>query len=400
MTCRNTILSAFVLAMGLGVAQSQGNVVSSASAASMTFNDGHIIPFTYDADGRKLKAENLLSGMLFLDWDVKNVSPAAIGEVIERPSLIVKPVTQTTVQYCANHVYRNGALERVDNGYGYWADSTYHYNIADYQGNIRAVVAADGTLEEVNNYYPYGALMAAGGVQPYKYGGKEVERENGLDWYDSRARWYDSLTGRTPTLDSKADHYTSLSPYLWCAGNPMKYEDRDGRYLKGSDGRAVTFDTKKGWSSNVTSGIAKIGGAMMKTKIGRDILNKMIQAKYPITLAVSYNGDNNSIGEISVGETYTDYIKDSNGNAQDFKEVVIIIYEQRIKNNMLEDEMYKDTGLSTSDIISTVSVHEGTHGTFKEANSSFVSEIEAEQCARCNEQKAIDELRKKRDDHK
>ena len=232
MTSRNTILSAFAFAMGLGVAQAQGNVVSSATAASMTFNDGHIIQYTYDADGRKLKAEYLLSGMHFLDWDVKNVSPAALGEVIERPSLIVKPVTQATVQYCANHVYRNGALERVDNGYGYWADSTYHYNIADYQGNIRAVVAADGILEEVNNYYPYGALMAAGGVQPYKYGGKEVERENGLDWYDSRARWYDFLTGRTPTLDPKADHYTNHSPYLWCAGNPMKYEDRDGQKVE------------------------------------------------------------------------------------------------------------------------------------------------------------------------
>ena len=199
--------------------------------SKVTFNDGHIIQYTYDADGCKLKAEYLLSGIHFLDWDVKKVSPAALGEVIERPSLIVKPVTQATVQYCANHVYRNGTLERVDNGYGYWADSTYHYNITDYQGNIRAVLAADGTLEEVNNYYPYGALMAAGGVQPHKYGGKELERENGLDWYDSRARWYDSLIGRTPTLDPKADHYTSLSPYLWCAGNPMKYQDPTGEKL-------------------------------------------------------------------------------------------------------------------------------------------------------------------------
>ena len=64
-----------------------------ATTASMTFNDGHILQYTYDADGRKLKAEYLLSGMHFLDWDVKKVSPAALDEVIERPSLIVKPAT-------------------------------------------------------------------------------------------------------------------------------------------------------------------------------------------------------------------------------------------------------------------------------------------------------------------
>ena len=44
---------------------------------------------------------------------------------------------------------------------------------------------------EVNSYYPYGGLMAATtteGTQPYKYSTKELDRENGLDWYDFHAR--------------------------------------------------------------------------------------------------------------------------------------------------------------------------------------------------------------------
>ena len=149
---------------------------------------------------------------------------------------------------CAGHVYRNGHLERVDNAYGYRAaDSTCHYHIADYQGNIRAVVASDGTLEEADNYYPYGGLLGAAtaGVQPLKYGAKELDRENGLDLYDSRARWYDPLLGRTTTQDPLAEKYPHLSPYLWCAGNPIKLIDKDGKNygdtLATQDAAAIDF---------------------------------------------------------------------------------------------------------------------------------------------------------------
>ena len=56
-------------------------------------------------------------------------------------------------------------------------------------------------LMKTSSYYPYGGLMGSGsmGVQPYKYGGKELDRENGLDLYDSHARMYDPIIGRTTT---------------------------------------------------------------------------------------------------------------------------------------------------------------------------------------------------------
>ena len=76
-----------------------------------------------------------------------------------------------TRDWCCSHVYRNGALERIENDYGFWADSCYHYRIADYQGNVRAVIGAGGALEEVNGYYPYGGLLGAPatGVQARGY---------------------------------------------------------------------------------------------------------------------------------------------------------------------------------------------------------------------------------------
>ena len=84
----------------------------------------------------------------------------------------------------------------------YIASDTLHYYIKDYQGNTRSVVRHDGAVVESNDYYPYGTpFTTANSVQPYKYGAKELDRYHGLDLYDSEARWYDSLLGRTTTME-------------------------------------------------------------------------------------------------------------------------------------------------------------------------------------------------------
>ena len=77
---------------------------------------------------------------------------------------------------------------------GYMQNGERYFYIKDYQGNVRVVLNQANQLVEVNSYYPYGGLMAATtteGTQPYKYGAKELDRENGLDLYDSKARMYD-----------------------------------------------------------------------------------------------------------------------------------------------------------------------------------------------------------------
>ena len=125
--------------------------------------------------------------------------------------------------------------------------SNRYYHVKDYRGDVRAVIGGDGTLKEVNNYYPYGALMGGGcqAVQPYKYGGKELDRQNGLDWYDSMARWYDALSGRTPTMDPLSEKYYSISPYAWCGGNPIRNIDPDGNIIRAYINETA-YDFKKG----------------------------------------------------------------------------------------------------------------------------------------------------------
>ncbi len=158
-----------------------------------------------------------------------------IGGIIPIDSTFIPAETTLMVRdYCGNHVYRDSVLERINNDYGYWADGIWYYYIKDYQGNVRAVINHAGTLKEVNNYYPYGALMGGGtvgnnaSVQPYKYCTKELDRENGMDWYDFEARLHDPLLGRFTTMDKKSEDYASYSPYLYCLANPIRLIDIDG----------------------------------------------------------------------------------------------------------------------------------------------------------------------------
>ena len=100
---------------------------------------------------------------------------------------------------------------------------------------------------QIKKIYSYGSLMgeASPGVQPFKYGAKELDRQNGINLYDSQARFYDPIICRTTTQDPLAEKYYTTSPYIWCAGNPMKYVDRDGKEygdtLASQDAAALDF---------------------------------------------------------------------------------------------------------------------------------------------------------------
>ena len=122
----------------------------------------------------------------------------------------------------------------TDNGYYTFSntgDSTYHFYLKDHQGNNRVVVSQSGSVEQINHYYPYGALFAEstnGDVQRFKYNGKELDRKFGLNWYDHGARHNDAAIGRWHSMDKNAEKYYGISPYAYCGGDPVNKEDYGG----------------------------------------------------------------------------------------------------------------------------------------------------------------------------
>ena len=210
------------------------------------FNDGadSDLEYSYDWNGNvtrdlnkgiteiKYNCLNLPSKITFSDGSTAVYTYSATGE-----KLGVRHVTASSnvyEAYCDNFIYRAGSLKRVlvDGGYITLSGGTkYHYYLKDHLGNNRMVVRADGTVEQVTHYYPYGGLMGestGGDTQPYKYNGKELDRTNGLDWYDYGARHMDAALGRFTTMDPLCEKYYSISPYADCAGNPVNAIDIHG----------------------------------------------------------------------------------------------------------------------------------------------------------------------------
>ena len=103
-------------------------------------------------------------------------------------------------------------------------------------------------------------LARPGASQPYRFLGNELYTSNSLGLYDFSARMYDPALGRFLSVDPMAEGYRHLSPYAYCAGNPVVYADKDGQVI----GRVVV---------GAVVGAAINGGiALLSGESGRDVL--------------------------------------------------------------------------------------------------------------------------------
>jgi len=89
------------------------------------------------------------------------------------------------------------------------------------------------------NYYPFGlqhkgynnivSSLGNSVAQKKGFGGKELQDELDLDWYDVSARNYDPALARWMNLDPLADKMRAWSPYNYAFNSPVYYFDPDGQ---------------------------------------------------------------------------------------------------------------------------------------------------------------------------
>ena len=141
---------------------------------------------------------------------------------------------------------KNGRIDKYQFDEGYCQAERYNtsmdsftfcYYDRDHLGNIRQVREADGSrsgevIQKIN-YYPFGAQLCDGvavsNVQSRKYNGKEYDNMHGLNTYDYGARQYNPVTVRWDRMDTMCEKYYDVSPYAYCAGDPVNAIDLDGK---------------------------------------------------------------------------------------------------------------------------------------------------------------------------
>ena len=215
--------------------------ISTKSRALFKEDSNDTIYYTYSADGTKLRSTYKKAEFRVYPYNPETSLTSLNVETGLNVGTVgmAKPIAKrlkTKYYYCSNLVYDNHNISAIlfDGGYASVDDDNgivMHFYVKDHLGSNRLVVDGNGNIEEVNHYYPFGALMGDRcGVSRnnYKYIGKELDTMYGWNMQDHEARWYDPVVGRWMATDPLQEKYASVSPYCYVISNPIKFIDPTG----------------------------------------------------------------------------------------------------------------------------------------------------------------------------
>ena len=119
-------------------------------------------------------------------------------------------------------------------GYGYipndtTKEETFFYH-SDHLGSTSYITDDKANITQYDAYLPYGELLvdehSSSEELPYKFNGKELDEETGLYYYG--ARYMDPKISMWLGVDPLTEKYISVSGYVYCIGNPIRFVDPNG----------------------------------------------------------------------------------------------------------------------------------------------------------------------------
>ena len=117
----------------------------------------------------------------------------------------------------------------------------------DHLGSTSYVTDADGNIAQHVEYIPYGEVFVEERNSQFStnflFNAKELDNETGLYYYG--ARYLDPTGAMWLSVDPMWEKYAGMNPYNYCAGNPVKLVDPDGRdivvYSKGENNEDIEY---------------------------------------------------------------------------------------------------------------------------------------------------------------
>ena len=265
------------------------------------------------------------------------------------------------------------------------------FHVTDHLGSVRAVV--DGVSREVvetNDYYPFGSrwnttsdLMDE--TNRFRYNSKEEQFKFGTPYIDYGARQYDPVLGRWFAQDPLSEKYYSVSPYAFCAGNPVKYLDPDGEIIGTAIDVASVAIGIGSFIKNVRSGNVKeaVGDAV-------GVAVDVVAAAMPFIpggvglvrngakTAKVINAIDNAADLGKAAENVADVGKDAVKAADELtsgvsKKSIVISPENQVDRNLLEKPAKRGNAFIFKDDKTPVEIHhmgQNNNGPYKEMHRS------------------------------
>jgi len=236
--------------------------------------------YTYDANGNIITDKN--KNITAIEYNHLNLPEKitfgttgsieyiynAAGQKLEK--IVTQGTIVNTTNYLGGFQYKDNVLEFFPTAEGYVKNTagvySYVFQYKDHLGNIRVSYAKNPTTNvleiiDENNYYPFGLKhkgynSLTGNNNKYKYNGKELQDELGLNMYVMDVRQYDPSIARWTVIDP-ITHYTE-SPYNAFSNSPVYFADPSGaspiynsttgQYV--INGKQVSFDEAMSYANS------------------------------------------------------------------------------------------------------------------------------------------------------
>ena len=194
--------------------------------------------------------------------------------------------------------------------------SVYYYH-SNHLGSTCYVTDGNATVQQGFLYAPFGEItneynnsFGNGVIPKYSFNAKELDEETGMYYYEARYMAPPVFISRDPLFEK----YPTISPYTYCANNPVKFIDPTGEELTITGYDGTTYNWYKGelyvgknrqkanllpkqekndlyYIDNNTYNIIYNLNKMYKTKAGKIVLDRLCDSK------VFYNISNKTKGD-------------------------------------------------------------------------------------------------------
>ena len=204
-----------------------------------------------------------------------------------------------------NEIFGTDATEHISDIEYNEKGQRYQYD--NHLGSACLELDGLGHIISYEEYHPFGTTSYRSGrsetevsLKRYKYNGKERDEETGLYMYGMR--YYAAWLCRFISTDPLKEKYPDISPYAYCANNPVKYIDPDGRKI------VVGGQAKRQYYNQVREGAKSLGISIKMNKDG------ILSAKFKRKEEISADGQkflnavNSQKVTVKINTTNSDYV--------------------------------------------------------------------------------------------